>query len=270
MEILGYVAALFMGLSLGLIGGGGSILTVPILVYLFSVDPILATSTSLFIVGSTALLGAYLSWRRNDVHLKMAFQFALPSVLGVFLFKTYLVPSIPSIIFSFHRFQLTKPLLIMGIFAGLMLAASLSMVRKKSSHSKRTESSDSSPKSTAWRTLALQGFLVGSVTGLVGAGGGFLIVPALVTIVGLNMRSAIGTSLLIIAMNSLFGFSVSLYQGISVDWYILLSILSIALFGLIIGSYLSHRVPEKKLKTGFGYFVLIMGTLILMDQIRKL
>lgn len=270
MELFGYLSSFFMGLSLGLIGGGGSILTVPILVYLFSVDPIVATSTSLFIVGSTALLGAILAWRRNDVHLKMSFQFAIPSVIGVYVMKTYLVPSIPNVIFSLGPFTLTKPLLIMGLFAFLMLLASLAMIRKKKGHQAHVMTSASTKSYGFIIKLATQGLFIGGVTGLVGAGGGFLIVPALVTLVGLNMRSAIGTSLLIIAMNSLFGFSIALSHGLMVEWLVLLTILGIALMGLTVGSYLSYRVPEGKLKMGFGYFVLIMGSLILFDQIRKL
>ncbi len=271
MELFGYLSSFFMGLSLGLIGGGGSILTVPILVYLFSVDPIVATSTSLFIVGSTALLGAILAWRRNDVHLKMSFQFAIPSVVGVYLTRAYLVPRIPAVILSLGPFTLTKPLLIMGLFAFLMLLASLAMIRKRKGHKIHPPMTSASTKSYSFIIkLATQGLFIGGVTGLVGAGGGFLIVPALVTIVGLNMRSAIGTSLLIIAMNSLFGFSISLSHGLLVEWLVLLTILGIALIGLTVGSYLSHRVPEGKLKMGFGYFVLVMGTLILFDQIRKL
>ena len=112
--------------------------------------------------------------------------------------------------------------------------------------------------------------MVGGVTGLVGAGGGFLIVPALVNIVGLNMRVAIGTSLMIIAANSLFGFSVSLAKGLVVNWNLLFGILGMALIGLFVGSFFSKKVSEKKLKTGFGYFVLIMGALILFDQLKKL
>ncbi len=263
IEIIGYIAAIFMGVSLGLVGGGGSILTVPILVYLFSVDPLIATSASLFIVGAAALLGGALSFRRGEVHLNTAIQFAVPSFAGVFLTKNILVPKIPNQILSIQNFNVTKPLLIMGIFAVLMLLASFAMIKGKKPIEKN-------PSEKKWTSIAGQGFLVGGVTGLVGAGGGFLIVPALVNLVGLNMRSAIGTSLMIIAANSLFGFGLALHGGLNVDWKILGSILGVALVGLLVGSYYSKRVSEKKLKSGFGYFVLIMGGLILFDQIRRL
>lgn len=264
MEIYGYIAAVFMGLSLGMIGGGGSILTVPILVYLFAIHPVVATSTSLFVVGSVALVGAILCYRRKEVDLKVAVDFALPSFAGVFIIKALVLPKIPNQIMSFNGLVLTKSLLLMGVFAILMVLASYSMIRKKKA------ASEMSAGTKDWKSIATQGLLVGSVTGLVGAGGGFLIVPALVNLVGLQMRIAIGTSLSIIAANSLFGFSVALVKGLEVNWNILLSVLAVALVGLVAGTSLSAKVSEQKLKKGFGYFVLIMGTIILIDQIRKL
>ncbi len=271
MEILGYMAAVFMGLSLGLIGGGGSILTVPILVYLFAINPLIATSLSLFVVGSTALVGSLLAFWRKEVELKIGIIFAIPSFLGVFLTKTVLLPRIPDQIFSTHGFVLTKPLLVMGFFAILMLLASLAMIRtKKVKMTSPEQVAAQGAKEINFLAVSGQGFLVGGVTGFVGAGGGFLIVPALVNIVGLNMRKAIGTSLLIIAANSLFGFSVSLAEGLVVDWQLLLSILAVSLLGLFVGSFLSKKVSEGKLKSIFGYFVLIMGSFILLDQIKKL
>lgn len=284
MELLGYMASFFMGLSLGLIGGGGSILTVPILVYLFSVEPIKATSMSLFIVGSTAFAGALLALRKRDVQIKTTLYFALPSLVGVYLTKSILIPNIPEIIFTYRQWNLSKSHLIMGIFSVLMLLASRSMIKRRGSSIKEESIQITNLKSKSVKNethkeptykvnsiyLWIQGFFIGGVTGLVGAGGGFLIVPALVTMVGLSMRSAIGTSLLIIALNSLFGFSMSLKSDINFDWKLLLVILMIALLGLVLGSRLSHKVPEKKLKLGFGYFVLIMGSFILIDQLRKM
>ncbi|HEY8270229.1 MAG TPA: sulfite exporter TauE/SafE family protein [Pseudobdellovibrionaceae bacterium] len=269
MEIYGYFASILMGLSLGMIGGGGSILTVPILVYLFSINPLIATSNSLFIVGSTALVGGVLALRRKEVSVRSGMLFALPSFVGVFLAKSILLPKIPEHIFSFQGMILTKALVIMGIFSILMLLASLAMILKKNMP-QSADTEEASGEKNKWNSILVQGFLVGCMTGLVGAGGGFLIVPALVNLVGLSMRMAIGTSLMIIAANSLFGFSVALAKGLSVDWIFLGSILCLALIGLVLGSFFSKRVSEKKLKTGFGYFVLVMGTLILLDQITKL
>ncbi len=260
MELLGYVAAIMMGLSLGLIGGGGSILTVPILVYLFSINPLIATSYSLFIVGATALVGSFLAYKKNDVDLKIALRFAVPSFIGVYTMKMIVLPLIPENIISIQNFYLTKNLLIMIVFAVLMVIASFAMIKGQS----KLEQNSNNLKITT------QGFFVGSVTGFVGAGGGFLIVPALVNLLGLTMRSAIGTSLTIISLNSLFGFGLSMYQGLHVNWLIILYVLSAALVGLIIGSYYSKKIAEKHLKKGFGYFVLIMGTIILVDQMAKM
>lgn len=260
MELLGYIAAILMGLSLGLIGGGGSILTVPILVYLFSVHPLIATSYSLFIVGSTALVGSYLAYKKNDVDLKIALRFAVPSFIGVYAMKIVLLPLIPENIVSISNFHLTKNLLVMIVFAVLMVIASIAMI-------KGLVKSESHPNNLK---ITIQGFFVGSVTGFVGAGGGFLIVPALVNLLGLNMRSAIGTSLTIISLNSLFGFGLSMHQGLEITWSLLVAILGAALVGLVIGSYYSKKISEKHLKKGFGYFVLIMGTIILIDQIAKM
>lgn len=260
MELLGYIAAVLMGLSLGLIGGGGSILTVPILVYLFSVSPLIATTYSLFIVGTTASFGSFLAYKKNDVNLKIALRFAVPSFVGVYTMKMFILPLIPENIFSIQNFYLTKTLLVMIIFAVLMVVASLAMIK----------GSIKSEQNTNNLKIAVQGFFVGSVTGLVGAGGGFLIVPALVNLLGLSMRAAIGTSLTIISLNSLFGFGLSLYNGLQITWLLLVYILAAALVGLVIGSYYSKKISEKHLKKGFGYFVLIMGTIILIDQITKM
>jgi uncharacterized membrane protein YfcA len=270
MQIIGYVAAILMGFSLGLVGGGGSILTVPILVYFFLVDPIAATSASLFIVGSTALLGAILAFRRDEVDLKTGILFAGPSFVGVFVTKSFCVPKIPDVIYVYEKFVLTKSIFVMILFALLMLTASVAMFKNKKNISEEKFKNNFMGNNTKLLQTTLQGFFVGIVTGFVGAGGGFLIVPALINLVGLDIRKSIGTSLSIIAANSLFGFSVALYNGLIPNWSMLFLILSVALVGLVIGSIWSSKVSEKKLKTGFAYFVFSMGFLILLDQIRKI
>lgn len=264
MLFLGYLFSGLMGLSLGLIGGGGSILTVPILVYFFSIDPLIATSESLFVVGSTALVGGVLAFLNKEVNLVTVIKFALASFIGVLIMKKFILSSIPDVIFQTGNFSFTKSLFVMIIFAVLMLIVSVSMIKSKNT----SKESVHSQKDQTLK-LVMQGIFVGNVTGLVGAGGGFLIVPALVNLVGLNMRSAIGSSLLIIAANSLFGFSVAVSSGLEVHWQTLFSIMSISLVGLFVGRIFSKKVPEAHLKTGFGYFVLVMGSLILLDQILK-
>lgn len=266
IEIIGYAASIIMGLTLGLIGGGGSILTVPILVYLFSVNPILATAYSLFIVGLTALVGGISYLKKGEVEIKTGIIFAIPSFIGVYLTRAYIMPQLPDPVFSISSVIVSKPLLIMVVFAILMLVASLSMIR-----SKKTISTDSSMSTTKKTVLiSVEGLVVGMITGFVGAGGGFLIIPALVMLIGMPMKQAVGTSLFIIAAKSLLGFIGDVQRQAFIDWKLLLSLASIAIVGLFIGVYFSKKVDEKSLKKGFGYFVLIMGAFVLIDQIKKL
>lgn len=266
MEILGYIASVFMGLSLGMIGGGGSILTVPILVYLFSTNPVTATAYSLFIVGSTALVGGATYLKKGEVDLKTGFIFAVPSFIGVYLTRAYVVPSLPDPVFSLGSFSFSKPLLIMLVFAVLMVSASISMIKTTKEESSKKELS-----ATAKIVLiSIEGLVVGGITGFVGAGGGFLIIPALVVLVGMPMKRAVGTSLFIIAAKSLIGFTGDLQHHTQIEWRLLFTITAIAIFGLFIGTVVGKKISDKTLKKGFGYFVLIMGTFILVDQITKL
>lgn len=267
MELLGYIASIFMGLSLGMIGGGGSILTVPILVYLFGINPILATAYSLFIVGLTALFGGFGYLKKGEVDLKTGFIFAVPSFVGVYLTRRFVVPSLPDPVFSVGEMAISKPLLIMLVFAVLMLAASVSMIKTK-----KSAAVPKAPLSPAMKfgLISLEGLVVGGVTGFVGAGGGFLIIPALVVLVGMPMKIAVGTSLFIIAAKSLIGFVGDLQGTAVIDWKLMLIVAGIAIVGLFLGMSLSKKVSETALKKGFGYFVLIMGAFILFDQIKQM
>lgn len=263
LQYIGYFASILMGLSLGLLGGGGAILTVPILVYLFHIDPVLSTAYSLFIVGSTALFGGLNYYKKGEVDFKTGITFAVPSFIGVFLTRLFVIPNIPLKIFDFAGFELTKSLLIMSVFSIIMLLASISMIRPR-------KVNVSEVKSKKPYIIPLQGFIVGCIAGFVGAGGGFLIIPTLVIVVGLNMRKAVGTSLFIIAAQSLLGFLGDLKQQISIEWPLLFKIVAIALIGLFIGIKLSNKISDKKLKKGFGFFVLIIGMIILIDQLRQI
>lgn len=268
MELLGYFASIFMGLSLGMIGGGGSILTVPILVYLFKVDPILATAYSLFIVGLTALVGGFGYLKKGEVDLKTGFIFAVPSFIGVYLTRAFVVPSLPDPVFSLGETAISKPLLVMLVFAILMVAASVSMIKKKKDSGAKKEELSPAMK---FGLISLEGLVVGGVTGFVGAGGGFLIIPALVVLVGMPMKIAVGTSLFIIAAKSLIGFTGDLQSRADViDWTLMLTVAGIAIVGLFLGISLSKKVSESALKKGFGYFVLVMGAFILFDQVKQL
>lgn len=264
MEIIGYFASALIGVSLGLIGGGGSILTVPVLVYLFGVDPVLATAYSLFIVGATSLVGAFPKYRDGQVNLKTAVIFGIPAILAVYATRAWLVPMIPNPVFSFGDFVVSKAMLMMGLFAVLMVFASYSMIRDNKSGAEETATTE--PQQFNYPMILTEGAVVGVLTGLVGAGGGFLIIPALVLFSKLPMKQAVGTSLLIIAAKSLIGFTgdVAQYQ---MDWKLLGIVSALAIAGIFIGNGLSRNVDGNKLKKAFGWFVLVMGIYILVKEL---
>ena len=263
--ILGYLAAIVIGVSLGLIGGGGSILTVPVLYYLFGVDPALATAYSLFIVGTSSLVGAFPKYKQGLISLKTALVFGVPSIISVFATRMWIVPAIPKEVFAIGDFVVTKSILMMVLFAILMVAASFSMIRENKAKSVTNENEK---QSFNYPVIIIEGLVVGLLTGLVGAGGGFLIIPALVVLSKLPMKMAVGTSLLIIAAKSLIGFlgDLSTNAG-NMDWGLLSSVTAIAVVGIFIGNLLSKKIDGNKLKKGFGWFVLIMGIYIIINEL---
>lgn len=265
MVILGYIAAILIGLSLGLIGGGGSILTVPVLVYLFKIDPVLATTWSLFIVGVTSLTGGIRAYVKNKVDFKSVSEFGFPSILSIFLTRNFLLPAIPDIVFNSGSFTLSKGDFLMVVFAVLMLIAAIVMIRNESDKDQTTNTPHHHNQHEVLY-LILLGLAVGLITGLLGAGGGFLIIPALVLVVGLPMKTAIGTSLIIIAVNSLFGFLFSL-KHYEMNWRIILPFTIIAIAGIFLGSLLADRLPGDKLKKAFGWFVLLMAAFIIFREL---
>ena len=262
MEIIGYFASALIGVSLGLIGGGGSILTVPVLVYLFGVEPVQATAYSLFIVGATSLVGAFPKYRDGQVNLKTAIIFGLPAILAVYLTRAYLVPMIPNPVMTLGDFVVSKAMLMMAIFAFLMIFASYSMIRSKKSGSSVEVVVE---QKFNYPMILIEGAVVGVLTGLVGAGGGFLIIPALVLFSKLPMKQAVGTSLLIIAAKSLIGFTGDLGQHV-MDWKLLGIVTTLAIVGIFMGNRLSRNVDGDKLKKAFGWFVLVMGMYILLKE----
>lgn len=257
MEILGYVGALFIGLVLGLTGGGGSILTVPILVYLMSISPVTATAYSLFIVGTTSTFGAIQNYRKKLVDIKNGFIFAIPSFIAVYLTRKFIVPRIPEIIIE-SPFIITKNTFLMLFFAVIMVFGALSVLRKKSQDNINEEKRN-------LFIIGIQTFTIGIIIGLVGAGGGFLIIPSLLLFTKLPMRKAVGTSLFIIAMNSLVGF-IGDVQNLEIDWLFLLTFSAISVVGIFIGMYLTKYTNESQLKKIFAYFVLVMAAIILLKE----
>ncbi len=265
MEGAGYVAAVAMGISLGLIGGGGSILTVPTLVYLMSISPVLSTSYSLFVVGTTALAGSVSYMRKGLVNYRTGLVFGIPSIIAVYLTRKFLVPMMPDVLFTIQGFAMTKDIFVLVLFAVLMVFASVSMIRKRSKREEGSTANGQVPISR-YGVVLLEGLIVGTLTGFVGAGGGFLIIPALVLFAGLPMKEAVGTSLLIIAAKSLIGFTGDLGSQ-PIDWTFMLGFTAIAVVGTFIGSYIARFITDEKLKPIFGWFVLAMGTYILVKEL---
>lgn len=261
VEILGYLGAIFVGLTLGLMGGGGSILTVPILVYLFSIDAVQATADSLFIVGITSLIGSFSHMRMGNIHWRTAIIFGIPSIISIFLTRAFLMPAIPATLFYIGDFEVTKSIGLLLLFATVMLMASYSMIRKQ-------QSLENTSGKIAYNfpMITAEGILVGAMTGLVGAGGGFLIIPGLVLLAKLPMKKAVGTSLIIIAINSFIGFAGDLKHENFIDWKFLLLFTGISIAGIITGSILSKKIPGERLKPAFGWFILVMGIYIILKE----
>jgi uncharacterized membrane protein YfcA len=263
MEILGFLASILIGVSLGLVGSGGSILTVPVLVYLLAVDPVAATGYSLFIVGFTAGVGSIGYFQKGLVNIKTAIVFGIPSIIAVFSTRAWIVPAIPKEVFTIAGHVVTKSDLLMLLFAILMVVASVSMIKKDKSvagdEDLKTEQKFNYP------LILIEGGLVGIITGLVGAGGGFLIIPALVLLSKLPMKEAVGTSLVIIAAKSLIGFFGEASEA-AIDWRLLAIVTTFATVGIFGGIFLSKKIDGNKLKPAFGWFVLVMGIYIIIKE----
>ena len=258
MEILGYFFAIIIGLIIGIIGGGGSVLGVPVFVYLFKMDVLSATTFSLFVVGVSSAFGAISNARQGNVDFKTALLFGIPSVFSIVFVRKIILPHLPENIINIGDIHIPKNLFILVLFAVLMLFSSIKMIVGN----QKIETTNQSPQ---YPMLVTQGIAVGMITGMIGAGGGFLIVPALVMLLNLEMKKAIGTSMMIISMNSLLGFLSSQKTGI--NWQFLLIFTSIAVIGMLIGIQLAKKIDGKKLKPFFGWFVLMMGIYIIIKEI---
>lgn len=264
MEIFGYFIAILIGVSLGLVGSGGSILTVPVLVYLMHINPLLATTCSLFIVGVTSLFGGLRAYVKGQVDFKAVSEFGIPSIFSIFITRHYILPVLPAHLFSIGGLEVSKEMFLMILFAVLMILASFAMIRNYDGDV------NGKPAKVQHKDRVLQlmglGIVIGFVTGLLGAGGGFLIIPSLVLFIRVPMKTAVGTSLLIIAINSLFGFLFSLKQ-FEFDWTLLISFSVLAIAGIFIGSRLADKIPSESLKKVFGWFVLLMGIYIIIKEL---
>lgn len=260
-QIIGYILAVFVGITLGMLGSGGSILSVPILVYIMGIEPTLATAYSLFIIGTTSLVGGIHKAKQHLVDFNKVILFGIPAVISVFITRKVIVPRIPAIIFSTNYFTLSKPILIMIVFAVVMIIASVRMIKPLAEKREIEEA-----KLNYYRITFL-GILIGLLSGFVGAGGGFLIVPTLLLFAKTPMKLAVGTSLFIVSSQSLIGFTGDILEDRSIDWKLLLFFTLASILGIFIGNFISKKIKEEKLKTGFGWFVLAMGIYIMMKEL---
>jgi uncharacterized protein len=260
MEIIGYTAAIFIGISLGLIGSGGSILTVPVMVYLFAIEPSLATSYSLFVVGSASAVGAYYYYKKGLINIRAGLLFGSFSIIAVTLTRNFLIPLIPETVVKIGSYTITGSFFAMVPFAILMLFASASMIAGKS---KTSEPEEAGTKNLY--KLPLYGLIIGFITGSSGIGGGFIIVPALVLLAGMPMSQAVGTSLFIITLNSFTGF-LGDAGHFEIDWFFLFKITAIAVAGIFAGSFLGRTIQVRKLKMIYGWFIITIAVCILVKE----
>ena len=269
MLILGFLAAILMGVVLGIIGGGGSILTVPILVYLMAVPADIATGYSLLIVGATAAYGAISYFKQGLVDVKSSIIFAIPSIIAVYLTRAYLMPNIPDTL-NITSFSFSKNVAIMVLFAVLMLASAAMMLKKAYANpttEAQMELDEATAKTPNILLIALEGAFVGIITGILGAGGGFLIIPALVLLMGMPMKKAVGASLFIIALKSLIGFTGDLQSGIDLD-IPLLGLMMLATFiGMTISKKIACNLDGQTLQKFFAFFTLAIAVFIIAKEI---
>jgi hypothetical protein len=258
IEVLGYLLSILIGVVLGMLGGGGSILAIPILVYLFHVPPTLAGAYSLFIVGVTSLVGAIPKYREQLVNLRTGLLFGIPSIVSIFFTRYLIIPAIPDLLFNVGSWTATKRELQLGLLAILMVLASLQLIRGR-------KEVNSDKEKFRIPLLVIEGILIGFLTGLVGAGGGFLIIPALVFLTGLPFKTVVGTSLVIIAINSLIGFLGDVITQ-TMNWEFLLAISSLAIVGIFIGHYFSRKVAALYLRKLFGWFTLAVGISMIIRE----
>lgn len=259
--LIGYFLSVVIGFTLGIFGGGGSILTVPVLVYIFHIPPVMATAYSLFIVGVSTLFGAISQIKEKLINFKAAITFAVPSLTGTFIARKFIIPSVPEKILEINGYLLTKDTAILIFFSIIMLLASYSMIKGR-----KEENQSSKEKKLNITFTVISSFFIGLITGIVGAGGGFLIIPALVFLMNLDMKSAVATSILIISVNSLVGFTGSFMSGAVLDFKFLILFTILTIIGILLGIYFSKNIPSQKLKPAFGWFVLIMGAFILIKE----
>tara|TARA_B110000967_G_scaffold170873_1_gene181097 strand:+ start:804 stop:1604 length:801 start_codon:yes stop_codon:yes gene_type:complete len=263
LEFIGFFGAFLTGIVIGLFGGGGSILAVPIFVYLFKLNPVIATSYSMFVVGSSAAIGTLINLKKKLIEYKTANIFTLPALVSVFLTRRFLIPNIPDVLLSFESFDITKEMGLMLFFSSIIILSSVLMMKKP-----KTEAVSNLKTKKKYSLLVFIGLGVGILTGLVGAGGGFIIVPALVLFARLTIKQAVATSLIIITFNSLIGFS-SDVSFLEIEWDFLILFTTLSISGIFVGTYISNYVRESTLKTNFARFMIVMAMVIIFKELNS-
>lgn len=261
MEFFGYLLAVLIGIFLGIFGGGGSLLAVPVFAYIFSLDEKVATAYSLFTVGISSIVGAIK--QLGNIEWKVTLIFGIPSIIAVWLTRFFIIPNLPEIIFDNETFIITRRMLIFGIFTFLLLISSFSMIYETNKNVKPINIKN------FYVLIIIEGFIVGGLTGFVGAGGGFLIIPALVILIGLDIKKAIATSLIIIALKSTFGFFLGDVMVMNIDWDFLVYFTLLTTLGVIIGTYFGKSIDKLKLKKWFGIFIMVIAISILFKEFIK-
>lgn len=259
IDIIGYISAIIIGIILSLIGSGGSILTIPVLVYIFNIEPFLATTYSLIIIGITAFFSAIKNIKNGNIDFKIGIIFTLPSLFSVYLTRRFILPSLPQKIKITENFYYKTDELILIFLSIIMILSAVSMILKNNNRMIKKEIN--------YFIITIEGLIIGLITGLIGVGGGFLIIPILVLFGGLSIKKAIGTSLIIILLKSLTGIIGDLQLSLNIDWSFLLSFSCFSLLGVLIGLNISKFISGEKLEKIFGYFVLFIAAFIFLKEL---
>ena len=265
LEIIGYTSAIIVGLLVALVGAGGSILTVPILVYLLGVAPVAATGYSLLIIGITSFASTFGYVFRKLINYKIVLSFGIPSIIAVYSTRKYLLPIIPDEIFEYHNFLITKDTGLMFLLGILIMTSAFSMISVKKSY-KPEIAKPTVPTFQYSRMILIEGLIIGILTGLVGTGGGFMIIPALVILCKLPMKEAVGSALMIAACKSSIGFLGEIGNNPNIDYQMIGIFTALAMIGIVIGSFISNKVSGYRLRSSFGYFLLIIAFFILIRE----
>ena len=260
IAILGYIGAILTGLVLGLLGGGGAAVSIPILVYAFHVPSSTATGYSLLIVGFTALLGTIQNVRMGLVKYRALIRCGLPALVSIYVMRRFLIHSIPATFFTLGGFKLTKDGFIL-----LLLAFFMAMVARNMIYAAKPDKKEA--KQTPYISILIQSIFIGLFTGMVGAGGGFLLIPLLLASEPMEFRNATATSLMLVTLNSFIGFVGDMQSNNVIDWPFLLSFLGCSIAGVIIGIQVAHRIDNKKLRLVFGYAMMGIAIFIIVKEL---